>query len=266
MENFATTYATESDKPHKPSVQVIGRVLTVLQILADHPSSLSLQEIAQKAKLPPSTAFRILTDLSSQGFTEKTPQARWNLGLAFLQYASLVRDRILVRERALPIMQVLFQHSGLTVNLSLRRDDQMIYVEHIYSPEGGIRLSRQVGASAPLHCSSGGKLFLCSMRPEEVSAYITRTHLTPRTTFSIQTPEKLILELNRVKDLGWAEDNQELEYGVYCIGAGIYDARGKMCAALTMISDDKMQDKVSRVKELKSAASAISAAMGYLPA
>lgn len=265
MDELANTIVTRATPTRKPSVQVIGRVLTVLQILADHSASLSLQEISQKANLPSSTAFRILTDLAAQGFTERNAQARWSLGLAFLQYASLVRDRILVRERALPIMQVLFQHSGLTVNLSLRRDDQMIYVEHIYSPESGIRLSRQVGASAPLHCSSGGKLFLCSMTPSDVSAYIARTHLTPRTTFSIQTPEKLILELNRVKDLGWAEDNQELEYGVYCIGAGIYDAHGQMAAALTMISDTKMQDKVARVKELKSAAAAISASMGYLP-
>ena len=52
---------------------------------------------------------------------------------------------------------------------------------------------------APLHCTSGGKLFLSDMTPEEVCAYICCTLLLPLTDLSFNTPENLIIEINRVK-------------------------------------------------------------------
>ena len=111
---------------------------------------------------------------------------------------------------------------------------------------------------APLHCTSGGKLFLCDCTPEEVSAYIARTDLKPRTSHSITSPEKLILELNRVKELGWAEDREELELGIQCIGAAIRDKDGRVVAALTIVSSSDMQHKPDWVVHLKNAVNSIS--------
>ena len=139
-----------------------------------------------------------------------------------------------------------------------------MYIEHVYAPGTGVRLARRIGAMAPLHCTSGGKLFLSDMPPEEVSAYISRTGLAPRTQHSICTPEKLIMEINRVKELGWADDKEELETGIRCIGAPIRDKTGHIVATVTVASSIEMRHKPDWVRHLLSAVNAVSASLGWL--
>lgn len=151
-----------------------------------------MHEIAEETDIHMSTAHRLLWNLAEDGFVERDENGGWRLGLTFLELGSLVRGRLEIRDKAIADMQRLHELTGQTINLSTRRDDRVMYIEHVYAPETGVRLARQIGAMAPLHCTSGGKLFLCDCTPEEVSAYIARTDLKPRTSHSITSPEKLI--------------------------------------------------------------------------
>lgn len=247
--------AHENTKP----IQVVERMMTILDLIAQNREPMSLHMIAQAANLHPSTVHRLLWNLADYGYLTRNSNGSWKLGLRFLEYGCLVRDRLVIGEVALPIMQELYKITGQTINLAVRHDDNMIYIEHVYSPQRGARLARQIGALAPLHCTSGGKLFLCDCSPEEVRSYINRTQLAARTQFSISSPEKLILELNRVKELGWAEDNEELEYGIHCIGAAIRDKDGRAIASITVASVNGMGKKPVWVLELSKAAQEISA-------
>lgn len=240
-------------------VQVLERTNRILQLLASRRDPFSMHEIAELTHIHTSTAHRLLWNLAEDGFVERDAAGGWRLGLSFLELGNLVRDRLSIREKALPVMQALHDKTGQTINLSMRRQDHVMYVEHVYAPETGVRLARQIGAVAPLHCTSGGKLFLCDCSPQEVSAYIARTQLTPRTQFSIRTPEKLIMELNRVKELGWAEDREELEIGIRCVGAPIRNQAGQTIATITIISGTDMQQKPDWVKSLLDGVRRISA-------
>ncbi len=240
-------------------VQVLERTKRILELLASRKAPYTMHEIAEATQIHTSTAHRLLWNLAENGFVERDSNGGWRLGLSFLELGGLVRDRLTIREKALPVMQTLHEITGQTINLAMRRDDHIMYIEHVYAPLTGVRLARRVGAVAPLHCTSGGKLFLCDCSPEEVSAYIARSKLAPRTERSIHTPEKLILELNRVKELGWAEDREELELGIQCIGAAVRDKKGAAIATLTISSETDMQHKPEWVKHLMDAAKAISA-------
>lgn len=239
-------------------VQVLERVRKILFLLASRRDPYTMHEIAEETDIHMSTAHRLLWNLAEDGFVERDENGGWRLGLTFLELGSLVRGRLGIRDKAIADMQRLHELTGQTINLSTRRDDRVMYIEHVYAPETGVRLARQIGAMAPLHCTSGGKLFLCDCTPEEVSAYIARTDLKPRTSHSITSPEKLILELNRVKELGWAEDREELELGIQCIGAAIRDKDGRVVAALTIVSSSDMQHKPDWVVHLKNAVNSIS--------
>lgn len=211
-----------------------------------------------------STVHRLLWNLCQDGLVDRMNNGRWRLGLTFLEYGSLVRDRLDIREKAIGVMQLLFERTGQTINLAIRRNDSIMYIEHVYAPGTGVRLARRIGAMAPLHCTSGGKLFLSDMPPEEVSAYISRTGLAPRTQHSICTPEKLIMEINRVKELGWADDKEELETGIRCIGAPIRDKTGRIVATVTVASSIEMRHKPDWVRHLLSAVNAVSSSLGWL--
>ena len=246
------------------TVQVLERALKILSFIASKRQPVSLHEIAVSIELHPSTVHRLLWNLADHGYAERDQSGCWRLGFKYLEYGHLVRDRLDVREKALPLMQVLHEKTGETINLSMRHGDSMMYIEHVYAPQTGVRLARQVGAMAPLHCTSGGKLFLAEMPPEEISAYIARTKLQGRTENSIKTAEKLIVALSRVRELGWADDIEELEPGIQCIGAPVRDGQGQIVAAITIISASSMQRKPEWTRHLLSASAAVSASMGWL--
>jgi IclR family KDG regulon transcriptional repressor len=70
--------------------------------------------------------------------------------------------------------------------------------------------------------------------------------------------------LSHVRQQSSARDNEELELGVRCIAAGIYDDTGKLVAGLSLSAPaDRLQD--SWLGQLSKTALVISASLGYQP-
>lgn len=61
-----------SDIPSKPTVQVIERMFTLIDVLASREEAISLKDISEKSGLHPSTAHRILNDLATGRFVDRT--------------------------------------------------------------------------------------------------------------------------------------------------------------------------------------------------
>ena len=92
-----------------------------------------LEGPAQAAGLHPSTTHRILTALTNDRMVERVDQGTYRLGIRLLELGNLVKSRINVRELALPVMRELHGQTGETVNLSVRHDDEIVYVERTSS-------------------------------------------------------------------------------------------------------------------------------------
>jgi len=123
---------------------------------------------------------------------------------------------------------------------------------------------RAIGGRAPLHLTSTGKLFLSVDDPKQVRAYATRTGLAGHNKNSITDLSKLERELSLVRARGYARDNEELELGVRCMAAGIYDDSGKLIAGLSISAPaDRLQDEW--VEDLVSTAGEISSVLGHVP-
>jgi DNA-binding IclR family transcriptional regulator len=148
------------------------------------------------------------------------------------------------------------------VNLSMRQGDEIVYIERAYSERSGMQVVRAIGGRAPLHLTSVGKLFLAADDPLRVRSYATRTGLSGQTRNSITQLQVLERELSRVKQYGIARDNEELELGVRCIAAGIYDDQGKLLAGLSISAPADRLDE-GWLPKLQTAAREISATLGY---
>jgi DNA-binding IclR family transcriptional regulator len=108
----------------------------------------------------------------------------------------------------------------------------------------------------------GTELFLAADETTRVRAYATRTGLSGHTRNSITDLQKLERELNSVRHQGYARDNEELELGVRCIAAGIYDDSGKLVAGLSLSAPaDRLQD--AWLANLNDTALLISASLGF---
>jgi DNA-binding IclR family transcriptional regulator len=245
-----------------PTIQVLERMFGLLDLLASHPDPVSLKEISVSTGLHPSTAHRILNDLTIGRYVERPQAGTYRLGMRLLELGNLVKARLDVREAALAPMRELHKLTLQPVNLSMRQGDEIVYIERTYSERSGMQVVRAVGGRAPLHLTSVGKLFLAHDDPQRVRAYATRTGLTGHTRNSITDLARLERELDVVRADGVARDDEELELGVRCMAAGIYDDQGKLLAGLSLSAPSSRLEE-RWLERVKATAAAISAALGY---
>ena len=248
--------------PVKPSVQVIERMFALIDVLASREEAISLKEISEKTGLHPSTTHRILNDLATGRFVDRPESGSYRLGMRLLELGNLVKGRLNVRDAALVPMRELHKLIQQPVNLSLRQGDEIIYVERAYSERSGMQVVRAIGGRAPLHLTSTGKLFLAADDPQRVRTYATRTGLPGQTRNSITQLLLLERELANARQYGIARDNEELELGVRCIAAGVYDDQSKLVAGLSISAPaDRLEEEW--LPKLQSTANSISVALGY---
>ncbi len=245
-----------------PTVQVIERMFTLLEILAGREEAVSLKEISEKSGLHSSTAHRILNDLATGRFVERPAAGSYRLGMRLLELGNLVKGRLNVRDAALAPMRELHRLIQQPVNLSMRQGDEIVYIERAFSERSGMQVVRAIGGRAPLHLTSVGKLFLAADDPQRIRAYATRTGLAGHTKNSITQLGTLERELSKVRQHGNAQDNEELELGVRCMAAGIYDDQAHLVAGLSISAPaGRMED--GWLPKLQATVDEISSSLGF---
>jgi DNA-binding IclR family transcriptional regulator len=249
-------------KPAKSSIQVIERMMNLLGALARHASPVNLKQLAGETRLHPSTAHRILAVMVDNRLVDRIEPGTYRLGIRLLELGSLVKSRISVRQEALPHMQQLHVALGETVNLSVRHDDEVVYVERTSGNSSMMRVVQIIGARAPLHITAVGKIFLAEDGPEKCGDYARRTGLPRYTENTLTDAESLARELDKVRRQGYAFDNEEAEKGVSCIGAGIYNDEGRLVAGLSVSAPSDRLDR-GWATQVRQTAQSISRAIGH---
>lgn len=244
------------------SIQVIERMMSLLDALATTAEAASLKQLSAVTELHPSTAHRILAAMSQARLVERQEAGTYRLGIRLLELGNIVKSRINVREVALPFMQALHEKIGEAINLGTRHDDEIVYLERTSSGRSLVRVVYLVGGRAPLHLTSLGKLFLAADGPQKVRDYARRTGLPGKTPHSLTTLETLEKELDKVRRHGIAYDDEEAEIGLKCVAAPIHDDEGKVIAALSVSAPADRHDQ-DWARQVRDTADAVSQALGY---
>src|ERR1700709_941685 len=161
---------TKSEGKH-PTIQVLERAFGLLDVLASHPDPVSLKQISEQTGLHPSTAHRILNDLTIGRYVDRPEAGSYRLGMRLLEMGNLAKARLDVRDAALAPMRELHKLTHQPVNLSMRQGDEIVYIERTYSERSGMQVVRAIGGRAPLHLTSTGKLFLSTADTRQVRGY-----------------------------------------------------------------------------------------------
>lgn len=221
--------------PHNQSngVQSIVRALSLLEILAESPTDCSLGELAQRAKLAPSTTHRLLTSLVQAGYAHHDPETtRYSLGNTLIRLSHKAVHKHELVQAARPYLESIAQRTGETANLTARDDDGVIQLDHVDSPNI-LRVSYPIGERFPLYASASGKLFLATM-PERERTRILKSKRRAFTNSTITDKTQLIEELAAIARRGYAIDDAEREIGVRCVAAPIYNERQQVAAAISV--------------------------------
>ena len=250
--------------PVRYRVKVLDRAIAILEILAAAEDDLGPSEIAIRLRLHKSTIHRLLMALERHRFIRRS-QGKYALGMKLFELGHRAVGQLNLSERARPVLRALAAETGETAHVCVLSGNEMLSITNV---EGAwrIRTPATVGRRTQIHCTAVGKALLAFLPDEK------RAELMPTLTFrrftrnTITRPAALRAELASIRSRGFAIDNEEIEAGLRCIAAPVFDHTGRAVASLG-IAGPVFRLKKERLSALArtvmAAAQALSVAIGF---
>jgi len=215
--------------------QSLKKALQILELLADLDSPAKLQDIARKASMPASTVLRFLKTFMDYGYVQQdTDTSFYQLTLKLAS----IGDR---SKRNFPIQKTLSKYVHRIVTTfdesASANIESGMYMMYIITEEGSSRLLTtlsRIGRLAPMHATGGGKLHLADFTEDKLLSYCKNPGLTRFTEYTITDYSMLVRELETIRQMGYAMDNEECELGICCISVPVKDGSGKTLASINI--------------------------------
>ena len=138
-----------------------------------------------------------------------------------------------VREVAKPVLEDFLKKSRLPeAHLAVLDNGRAVYIEKVENEKSFIKMDIWIGHRLPVHTTAIGKVLVANLPEKEISDILTLRGMEKKTRKSITSKQKFLQEMKKVKEYGFAIDNEENADGVRCIAAPIFDANGNVAAAL----------------------------------
>lgn len=247
------------------SVQSIDRAFDIIELLSQETRGLAMTEIGRRLNLNKSTVHRLLASVRERGYIEKDAETgNYKLGLGFIELASLYLNSLELKTEASPLLNTLTRLTGQTAFLAIMDGTEIVYIDKVETFDS-LRRYTIIGKRLPMHTTSLGKAMLSGMSDEEIETLYPDKKLTAMTKKTITNFNALMAVIRQVRARGWSYDDEENEKGTRCVGAPIFDYRGRVIAAVSLawhISNypDKTWDDYS--KQLVKCSADISLKMG----
>jgi DNA-binding IclR family transcriptional regulator len=180
-----------------------------------------------------STAHRSLMVLERSGLIERTQENRFRLGLKLYELGNRAVEQIDLRARVHPFFRRLSMQVGETVHLSILQKTSVVYLDKV-EPNRKVRMSSKIGSSNPVYCTAMGKAILAFQPEETVEQILANMQFARYTRKTLCSREMLLKYLERVRRRGYAIDDEEIELGIRCIGAPIFDGDHQVIAAASV--------------------------------
>jgi IclR family pca regulon transcriptional regulator len=253
--------------------QSLERGLAILSTFKSDRPVLGVSELGREIGLSRSTTHRYVATLAMLGYLEQDPATKkYQLGPRVLDLGFSAIHSMELREISAPHLQQLSDQTGFTVNMAILDDTDIVYIERCRSARAGQReidLNLHVGSRLPAYCTSMGKILLAYQPRHERDALVERVELRQRGPNTLTARRALRTELEHVRELGLAINNEELAYGLRSIAAPVLSQSGEIVAAInlavhsSMVSMEELVERLSG--SLRRTAADISARIGHRP-
>lgn len=249
------------------NLKSIVKMMAIIDCFSTLERKLSVAEIAKRTKIPRGTAHRIIRTMRDLGLIEQERQRDlYRLGMKLFEIGTTVLANMDLHREAKSSVESLTRVSGETVHLAVF-DGRNTTVINRTDPEGHRVNTLFVLESSPAHATSTGKAALAFQSDAAIQRFISLglRRISPNT---ITDPKLLLEELARIRERGFAVDNEELTPGTKCVGAPIRSASGNVFAAISVSGPSRRftQERIDAFSDLvKHYAEAISTQLGYRP-
>lgn len=217
-----------------PSSSSAERSLRLLSLLADQGRPMNLAVLAQVLGLPKATVHRICSQLLDTGFIARDLNERdFVAGPALRKLALDTLNHGSLRGLRHAVLTDLVAEVGETCNFTTLDGAGVLYLDRVEAPWPW-RLTLDIGAHVPLHCTASGKLLLAFLPHKQRELMLRTLELSPVTERSIVDPDALRRECESIAAQGYSEDREEFVQGLVAVAVPVRDDTGEVRAALAI--------------------------------
>ena len=256
----ALTAGTATPGTH--SVPAVEKVFAILEVLADSQTGLTLRELASRCAIPKSSVHGIVVTLQRCGYLHRNRNnSRYLFARKLIRLANDALSGMELRDLALPHMRKLVRQVQLPASLGILEFHEAVIVAKLEPTMSCLPIGSWVGKRMDPHCTGLGKALLAHLPGAELERLVRERTLPRHNDNTISSFKRLKEELNIVRRLGYAIDDEEDILGCRGVAAPVRDREGIVVAALsisgttTQVTSENVH---SLAKELLQAASGLS--------
>lgn len=228
-------------------IPALSRAIAILDYIANQ-GTCSALDIHAALNIPKSSLYVILDELCEAKYILKNEQGNFSLWLKLVELSSYVLDQIDLRAIAKPYLTDLMEKTGLMCHLGILNQSQAFYILKVES-YSTIRVHSYEGKALALERSGIGKCLLAFQPEHVIRDVVSKLNFIAKTPTSLTTEADYLKELEIIKTRGWSFDDSEDVEGVRCIAAPIFNLRGRLEAAISIVGAS-MQINESNKDEL----------------
>jgi IclR family transcriptional regulator, acetate operon repressor len=245
--------------------QPMDRAFAVLGTVVAQASPVSVTDIAAALDLPVPTAHRLVAQLEKRGLLKRALGSKKVLvGEALVRLGVSAVEAAMRTDRPHQILLALSANLGEHVQVGVRSDNDVLYVDTARVPLSGPGLMFEQGRRAPLHCTSIGKLFLAEMPDKDFAHWLAQMPLPAATPHTITKRTQFKAAIAQVRKTGWATTDEEFAAGVVGCAVPIRRRGGQLVAGLGLSVPSariSLSDLAPYRAQMEAAAKAIAAAL-----
>ena len=214
-------------------IQSLDRALDILGELAQDDGA-TLSELAERAGQAATTTYRVLSTFQKHGIVDFEEDGQvWKIGAQAFRIGSVFLNRTALLAVTRPFMQRLMRETGETANLGVERDEKVMFISQVETPQT-IRAFFPPGTLSAMHGSGIGKALLAHFPPDRSEAMLKRQGMAPMTANTITELATMLHEFDRIRAQGYSVDDEEAVEGMRCVAAPVMNAWGEPVAGLSV--------------------------------
>ncbi len=248
-------------------IQAVSHALDLLEQFHDDVDELGVTELSKRLKLHKNNVFRLLATLESRGYIEQNKATEnYRLGLKALELGQTFIKQMGLLRQAKPILEQIVEDCNETAYVAIYKEHHTVYLD-VVETNLTVRVVSRVGSRLPAYCTAAGKVHMAFMTDEELDDLLSETNFVQHTPSTITNADALKTELAKVREQGYAFDDEELDPGVRCIAAPIRDYTRRIVGAISVsgpsmrINNERIDDEL--VPLVIKAGSDLSTRLGY---
>jgi IclR family pca regulon transcriptional regulator len=211
----------------------LARGLIVIQAFTQQSSQMTISQLSIKTGLSRAAVRRCLYTLSKLGFAAAEDGSRYSLQPRMLTLSHTFTASNALSTAAQPILERMSAAHRESFSVATLDGDDIVYIART-TVNRVMAVDLHIGSRLPAYCTSMGRILLAYLPPEQLEQYLSRVVLTPHTTRTITSIEKLRLALRNIRRNGYALCDQEFEVGLRSLAVPVYTSSGRVVATINL--------------------------------